>query len=372
MNSAESSRPVLRVMLTWASLVVIIAGMKAAAALVVPFLLALFLAIMSGPALQSLNKRGVPQWLAMLLVLAGLCVVVVGLATVIGTTINQFVEEWPQKYQPRIGEIMDGWNNWIDRIVVEWKWISQFGIDEWVKGLKIDDSDSGKSHWLKLIEPGAIMQVFLTSTLAVSGLLSQTLLILITTLFLLVEATTLPQKMQQIASGSTSHYGELQQIAEDVNSYMAIKTSTSLITGVIVTISLWLLGIDFALLWGLTAFLLNYVPNIGSILAAVPAVLLTLLQYGFGTAAVVVSLYVTVNMIIGYFIEPRWMGKGLGLSTLVVFLSLVFWGWVLGPVGMIISVPLTMTVKIALENSDDTRWLAILMGSGTSPNESTS
>ncbi len=370
MNSDESPRPVLRVVLTWASLVIIIAGMKAAAELVVPFLLSLFLAIMSGPALQSLRKRGLPQWLAMLLVLAGLCFVVVVLATVIGTTINQFVAEWPEKYQPRTREIFADWNDWIDHIVANWAWISHMKLEDFVESLKIEYSESTVSRWTRWIEPNSIMQLFLTSTRAVSGLLSQTLLILITTLFLLIEASTLPAKMQLIAGDSTSHYGKLRQIAEDVNSYMAIKTSTSLLTGAIVTVSLWLLDVDFCLLWGLTAFLLNYVPNIGSILAAVPAVLLTLLQYGFGTAAIVVGLYLAVNMLVGYFVEPRWMGRGLGLSTLVVFLSLVFWGWVLGPVGMIISVPLTMTVKIALENSKDARWLAVLMGSGEAPPDS--
>ncbi|MEZ6053715.1 MAG: AI-2E family transporter [Planctomycetaceae bacterium] len=123
-----------------------------------------------------------------------------------------------------------------------------------------------------------------------------------------------------------SQYAKLQQIASDVNSYMSIKTSTSLLTGAIVTVGLWWLNVEFALLMGLLAFLFNYVPNIGSILAAVPAVLLAALGNGLWTAALVVALYLVVNMLIGYFVEPRWMGRGLGLSTLVVFLSLVFWG----------------------------------------------
>lgn len=121
-------------------------------------------------------------------------------------------------------------------------------------------------------------------------------------------------------------------------------------------------GIDYALLWGVLAFLLNFVPNIGSIIAAVPAVLLALIQLGPFSALMTAMGYLIANMVMGNIIEPRYMGKGLGLSTLVVFLSLVFWGWVLGPVGMLLSVPLTMLMKIALESSDETRWLAILMG----------
>lgn len=344
----------LRVLLTWASLVVIIAGMKAATELVVPFLLSLFLAIMSGPALQELQKRGLPQWLAMMVVLVGLSFAVIALATIIGGTITQFLTVWPKTYQPRIVELMNDFNAWIDRISEERTWIKELEIENWVLYLK------------QLLEPDVINKVLFALTRAVSGLLSNTILILITTLFLIFEASLLPAKLQVISGDSGSQYAKLQQIASDVNSYMSIKTSTSLLTGAIVTVGLWWLNVEFALLMGLLAFLLNYVPNIGSILAAVPAVLLAALGNGLWTAALVVGLYLVVNMLIGYFVEPRWMGRGLGLSTLVVFLSLVFWGWVLGPVGMVISVPLTMTVKIALENSEETRWVAVLMGSGTS------
>ncbi|MCA9111645.1 MAG: AI-2E family transporter [Planctomycetaceae bacterium] len=366
MNSAESTRPMLRVLLTWASLVVIIAGMKAATELVVPFLLSLFLAIMSGPALQALQKRGFPQWLSMLVVLAGLSFAVIALATMMGTTVSQFIEVWPKKYQPRIVELVGDFNAWIDQITNEWAFIKQLGIESWVQDQKIGQSGGEEGEGTQWLEPDFINRMLLSWTRAVSGLLSKTLLILITTLFLIFEASVLPAKLKLISGDSASQYAKLQQVAADVNSYMAIKTSTSLLTGGIVTVGLWLLGVEFPLLWGLLAFLLNYVPNIGSILAAVPAVLLTLLGNGVGTAAIVIGLYVAVNMFIGYIIEPRWMGRGLGLSTLVVFLSLVFWGWVLGPIGMVISVPLTMAVKIVLENNEETRWVAVLMGSGTS------
>ncbi len=341
----RDNRPALRVLLTWASLVIIIAGMKAAATLVVPFLLALFLAILCGPALQWLRNHRVPQWLAMLIVLGGLCVAVLILANVGVQTITQFAETWPQTYRPKAKALTDA-------------------LQQWLQSRGLAEADLPWNQWL---EPNNFMTWFMGFMLAFSGLLSQTLLILVTTIFLLVEATTFPDKLRLIAGDSPNRIQEMRRIVADVNSYMAIKTSTSLLTGGIVFVCLWLLDVEFARLWGLLAFLLNYVPNIGSILAAVPAVLLTLLQLGFGTAFAVVGLYLGVNMLIGYFIEPRWMGKGLGLSTLLVFVSLVFWGWVLGPVGMVISVPLTMTVKIALENSDETKWLAILMGSSVRP-----
>jgi predicted PurR-regulated permease PerM len=104
-------------------------------------------------------------------------------------------------------------------------------------------------------------------------------------------------------------------------------------------------------------------PNIGSIIAAIPAVLLAFIQFGLGPAIAVAAVYLAVNGVLGNVVEPRLQGKGLGLYTLVVFVSLLFWGWVLGPVGMLLSAPLTMSVKIALESLPDTRWIAILLGS---------
>jgi predicted PurR-regulated permease PerM len=144
---------------------------------------------------------------------------------------------------------------------------------------------------------------------------------------------------------------------------MAIKTSISLATGILVGSLLSVVGLDYFLLWGLLAFLLNYIPTIGSFIAAVPAILLAIVQLGFGDAMVIAAGYLVINTLMGNIIEPRFMGKGLGLSTLVVFFSLIFWGFILGPVGMLLSVPLTMTIKFAAEGSEDTRWISILLGS---------
>jgi predicted PurR-regulated permease PerM len=131
-------------------------------------------------------------------------------------------------------------------------------------------------------------------------------------------------------------------------------------------IALAIIGVDYPILWGLLAFLLNFIPTFGSILAAVPPVLLAVVQLGVGEAFFIAIFYVLVNVIVGSVLEPRFMGKGLDLSSLVVFLSLVFWGWILGPVGMLLSVPLTIMVKIALENSEDTRWIGVMLGAGES------
>jgi predicted PurR-regulated permease PerM len=416
-------------MLIWASIVIIVAGLRAAASLVVPLLLALFLAILCGPPLEWLIRRGLRRGLAMLIVIGALCVVVLIVARVLATTAGNFIEQWPTNYQLRAEAIAADWQEWFEDRTESWiRTLSPERPaaapdeedlrrpEELEPGLNLleeptRDADEppparsdappaepqpppveapaptdgaalpppgfeppvdggltavgpARSHWDDWLEPNFLMRSFTTGMRAVSGILSQALLILVMTIFLLVEATSLPEKLQAISSDAPARLEKLQHIAHEVNQYMAIKTATSLLTGSGVALALWLLDIDFALLWGMTAFLLNFVPQIGSIIAAVPAILLALLQHGFPTAVVVAGIYLGINMIVSYYLEPKWMGRGLGLSTLVVFGSLVFWGWVLGPVGMVISVPLTMTVKIALEGSPETRWLAILMGSG--------
>jgi predicted PurR-regulated permease PerM len=121
------------------------------------------------------------------------------------------------------------------------------------------------------------------------------------------------------------------------------------------------MGLDHAIMWGLIAFFLNYIPNIGSIIASIPAILIALIQFNFFYAFLVALIYIFINIIMGSIIEPKYLGKELGLSTLIIFLSLIFWGWLLGPVGMLLSVPLTMVMKIALESSNDTKWIAILL-----------
>ena len=197
----------------------------------------------------------------------------------------------------------------------------------------------------------------------VGALLSNTFLILITVIFIVLEASSFPKKLKAISGDSNESLVNLQKIVSNIKHYMAIKTLVSIATGILIAIWLIILRVDYPWLWGMLAFFLNFVPNIGSIIAAVPPALLAFVQFGIVKLLLTALGFMVVNVMIGNIIEPRFMGRGLGLSTLVVFVSLVFWGWVLGPVGMLLSIPLTMTVKIALESKEDTRWIAILLGS---------
>lgn len=194
------------------------------------------------------------------------------------------------------------------------------------------------------------------------NLLANSFLIFLTVIFILLEASSFPAKLHAILDNAESSLAHFEKFTTDVQRYLAIKTSTSLLTGIAIMLWLMTVGVDYPPLWGLLAFMLNYIPNIGSIIAAIPTILLALIQLGIGAAVWVTLGYLVVNNIVGNIIEPKFMGRGLGLSSLVVFLSLVFWGWVFGPVGMFLSVPLTMTVKTALGSSEETRWIATLLG----------
>ena len=195
------------------------------------------------------------------------------------------------------------------------------------------------------------------------GVMANLFLIIITVIFMLFEASSLSHKLHLALDDPQARLKQIDQFLASVNNYLAIKTLVSIATGVIVSIMLWAFGLDFFLLWGVLAFLLNYIPNIGSIIAAVPAMSLAVLQLGPAAAGFIGLGYLTINTVMGNVVEPRYLGRGLGLSTLVVFISLIFWGWLLGTVGMLLSVPLTMVIKIALENSAEGHWFAVLLSS---------
>ena len=145
--------------------------------------------------------------------------------------------------------------------------------------------------------------------------------------------------------------------------YMVIKTIINLAAGILIGVWMYILGVQFPVLWGFLAFLLHYIPNIGAVIAAIPAALLAFVQFGIGSALLVIAGNILIGFIIGNVIEPRLMGRKFGLSTLVVFLSLIFWGSLLGFIGAILSIPLTMTLKFAFESNESTRWIAVLLGS---------
>lgn len=323
-----------------AAFVVVIAGLKASSALVTPFLLAVFLAVICLPLLIWLEGKGVPELFSLLVIIVALLGTWTLILVLLGSALGDFAQNVPQ-YQDRLREIVGE----------AWALLAKYGV-------VID-----RSMLEGVFDPGKLMGMLAGALNSFGGILKNAFVILLLFSFLLLEAAGIPTKIRSIRAGRKNALDSYDAIVKGINRYLAIKSVTSLVTGTVIFFFLQFQGVDFPILWGLLAFLFNFIPNIGSLLAAVPPVLLALVQFGFGQALVTAFAFLFVNTVIGSIIEPKIMGQGVGLSTLVVFLSLIFWGWVLGPVGMLLSVPLTMAIKIALTEYESTRWIAVMLGS---------
>lgn len=306
-----------------------------------PFLLAIFIAIICTPPQRSLIEKGVPPSLAVFIVLSMLVIGAILMVIFVGASMNDFFAQLP---------------------------IYQQQLQEQFSGIAVSLQNSGfiipNTNIKELIQADSAMTMAANMFKKLSAVLTNFFLISLTVIFILLEASSFKHKIHLAFNNSQQSLDSFEHFMQGVNQYIAIKTFFSLATGAVIAIGLKIIGVNHPLLWGLLAFLLNFIPNIGSIIAAIPAVLLALIQLGPVGAGICAALYVAVNIIIGSVLEPRFMGQGLGLSTLVVFISLVFWGSILGPVGMLLSIPLTMIIKIALENNEETKWIAILLGSG--------
>lgn len=375
-----------RFLITAAAFVIVIAGMRASVEIIVPFLLAIFLAIIATPALFWLRGKGVSTVFAILIV--SLVIMLGGLmvGTILATSIADFTNDLPRytnEFNANVQSLEEKWNIWLDEqrerftLDDEDETVLDNGGAPSIAPAESDNSAApppnveGKEPFslARILDAQAGIGMIQTLLAQVGNILTKGFLIYLTTIFILLEASILPGKIKAAMKNNAQTFDNMAGIADDVKKYLAMKTIISLGTGILITIWLTILGVKYPVVWGLVAFLLNFVPNIGSIIAAIPACILAFLQpeLGLGTLALTAMGYLVVNIVIGNLIEPRVMGQRLGLSTLVVFLSLVFWGWVLGPVGMLLSVPLTMAVKIALQSHPDTRKLAILLDSQKPP-----
>jgi predicted PurR-regulated permease PerM len=330
-----------KVLFNLTCLIVVLAGLKAASPIVVPFLLAIFLAIITNPLVNKLIGWKIPRGIAVLFVLSLLVVLGLSLAGLVGQSFNDFSKSLPIYQQKLAGEL------------------------QWLVGkLEVFDIEINREQFTQYFNPGVAMSMVGNLLSGFGGVMANLFLIILTVVFMLFEAPDVSKKIHLALDDPTMKLKHIDRFLESVNNYLAIKAIISLVTGTLVAIMLWLLDIEYVLLWAVLAFLFNFIPNIGSIIAAVPAVLLAVVLQGPAVAGFVALGYVAINTVMGNIVEPKYMGRGLGLSTLVVFLSLIFWGWLLGTVGMLLSVPLTMIVKIALEANEESRWLAALLGNG--------
>jgi predicted PurR-regulated permease PerM len=329
----------IRFLVIAAALVIIIMGINQAQSVLVSFLVAVFFAIIGTPPLLWLERKRIPAVVAVLLVVAGMITILLIVGAIVGASINSFYTELPV-YQTRLQEQVSAFQSFLATKGIR-------GMDKVLLGF---------------VNPGAVMSLTARLLAGLGSALSNIVLILLTVAFILFEASSFPVKLRAVLGDPQQVFPQFTRFVSDIERYMVIKTLISLATGVLIGIWLSILGVDFPILWGFLAFLLNYVPNVGSTVAAIPAVLLALIQLGIGSAVMATAGYMAVNFILDNVIETRLMGQRLGLSTLVVFLSLIFWGSLLGPVGMVLCIPLTMTLKFACENNKGTRWIAVLLG----------
>ena len=329
------------VLVILAALVVILFGISEAQSVLTLLLVAVFLAILGTPPVLWLTRKKVPNAVAALIVVAAMIAVLLLVGAIVGASIASFSASLPQ-YQSRLQEQTTGLKDFLAS-----------------KGITVTDK-----LLLDYVNPAAIMSLTAVLLAGVSSALSSIVLILLTVLFILLEVPSFEGKLRSTPGDPDRFIPRFKEFVEHIQRYVVIKTGISITTGGLVAIWMVILGVEFPVLWGFLAFLLNYVPSLGVVIAAIPAVLFAWIQIGPGHAALVAIGYLVINFIIGTAIEPKIVGKGTGLSTLVVFLSLILWGKLFGLIGAVLCIPITMTLKFLLEVNEDTKWMAIWLGEG--------
>ncbi|UXY11252.1 AI-2E family transporter [Kosakonia sp. ML.JS2a] len=341
MTHPQPDQAGLHILLKLAALVVILAGIHAAADIIVQLLLALFFAIVLNPLVSWFIRRKLSRPVAITIVVLVMLIVLTALVGVLAASINDFMTLLPKYNREFTRKFLD--------------------LQQMVPFLNLHMSPE---RMLQRMDSERVMTFATTMMTQLSNAMASILLLVMTVVFMLFEVRHVPYKLRFALRNPQIHIAGLHRALKGVSHYLALKTLLSLWTGVIVWLGLVLLDVQFALMWGVLAFLLNYVPNIGSVISAIPPMLQALLFNGVYECLLVGALFLVVHMIIGNILEPRMMGHRLGMSTLVVFLSLLIWGWLLGPVGMLLSVPLTSVCKIWMETTTGGSKLAILLGPG--------
>lgn len=330
--------PLSRLLLTLASAVVILAGMRAAAPVIGPVAIALLITIAWSPASRWLQRRGWPPIVASLTGIVISIIVLALIVLLIWSSLLQLQENLPE-YEPRVAALRETIGGFLARLPFE------------TTGLLNSES----------LQPEAIVGYALkvigglTSTLGTLGI------VVLVMAFLMIESVRYPQKLRDAFHATVDSAERLNKFVESMRSYVVINTIFGLAAGVANTVLLLFVGVDLAIFWGVLSFLLSFLPNIGFLLALVPPALLALLQFGVPQTLVVVIGFTLLNFLIDNVIKPRFFGDSLDISPAVVVVSLVFWGWLLGPVGALLAVPLSISVRFLVESHEESRWIGHLL-----------
>ena len=328
------------ILFSCAAFVIVVAGMRAAQDVLIPFLLAIFIATICNPLVLFLQKKRIPQAFSIFFVFLLMIAFGFGITSLLGTSLNEFSNNFPQ-YQILLKSYAEDIISFLEK-----------------RGVSI----SGQIL-LEQFDPGAVMSLTSGILSRLGSFVTNTLLIILMVVFMLIEANIYKDKIMKIFKGTDERLEQFTSFTYTVKRYMFIKTALSMATGIFATVWLILLDVNYPFLWGFLTFLLNYIPTIGSNIAAIPQVLMALIQYDLFFMFLVALGYLVINNVIGSFLEPRIMGHGMGISPLIVFASLIFWGWVFGPIGIILCVPMTTIIKIAFANTEKTQWISTLLES---------
>jgi AI-2 transport protein TqsA len=330
------------VLLGLACAVVVIAGMRSVADILSPVLLALILTVTASPLGSWLRRRGAPPWSAALALVATVYLVLIGLGGALVVSVSRLIDLMPQ-YQSEFAQL-------------------RADAAEALRGLGIDAQQT--QDLAQRIQPGAVADAAHAVLGGLLGVLSSAILLFAVLLFLCLDAVHFPARLGSAARQRPEVVGVLRGFAQGTRRYLLVSTVFGLIVAVIDTLVLWALGVPLPLLWGLLSFITNYIPNIGFVIGLVPPALLGLLEGGPRLMLLVIALYCLVNFVIQSVIQPKVVGDAVGLSATMSFLSLVFWGWVLGPLGALLAIPLSLLAKGLLVDIDPTtRWIDPLISS---------
>lgn len=340
MQENESWSPVSRFLIITASLVIVVAGMRASAEILVPVLFAVILAIALAPGYRWLLRKGVPGGLAILLLILALLLAGLLLIGIVARSVSELSQNLPTYQQ-----------NLADEQAAVQAWLTARGID--------------LPRLLQGLDVGSLASAALRIVDALGNALSRVGLILLVVVLLLLDLPGFEARVSSQVAGDNPLWQGLGRLSERIQAYLRISSINNLILATALAVWLAVLGVDLAAFWGVLAFVLSYIPTIGLILASVPPVLLALAQYGLGRALIAGGGIIVINFVMDNIITPRITGAGVNLSTVTVLISLLLWTWVFGLLGALLAVPLTIGVKLALESYSETRWLAAAMSART-------
>lgn len=355
-TQSGAAKPVAfgRVLIVMAAGFIVLAGLKAAAGFFIPILLAAFIATASVPMTDWLRRHKFPRSLAVAITVLVDFAFLAAIVFVGISLLGDLQGKWDTKYQGLLTEKVADASVSITELLEKWK----------VEGAKEKVDAYFKEKFTNSFKEIDFNQLWNFSTdifNRVIKFLGTSFIVFVLTVFMLTEARMFGRRLNAIRKADGPNFQRLMSAVHDIQKFLGMKTIISLFTGVLAGFVCWLAGLDFPILWGILAFALNYVPVVGSVIAGIPPVILALLLQGGWSAFAVGICYGLINIALGNLVEPMLMGRRFGLSTLVVIISVLFWGFIWGPVGMLLAVPITMMLKVGLDNSSDFRWLAIAM-----------